>query len=171
MSTPENSGDWRALADQLTPEQVEDLEEYAAKIDDDAANAIVPWRLTPREVLLGRARRYCTENMLATLIGDVPTPAGVAFVDTWQEHDPQPYRILLGPERGVGRLDARVWISAAQFADGTIDDNRALIEPPYVHVQVDDDGMTADEARQFAQALIEAADEVDTWACRGGVSP
>jgi len=169
MSTPENARNWRDLADQLTPEQVEELEECAADIAAVAANAIVPWRLTPREVLLGRARRYCTENLLATLIGDVPTPAGVAFVDTWQEHDPQPYRILLGPERGIGRLDARVWISAAQFADGTIGD-RALIEPPYVHTQVDEDGMTADEARQFAQALIEAADEVDAWA-RRGVSP
>jgi hypothetical protein len=49
--------------------------------------------------------------------------------------------------------------------------NRALIEPPYVHTQVDEDGMTADEARQFAQALIEAADEIDAWARRGGVSP
>jgi hypothetical protein len=161
--TPENATTWRDLVDLLSSEQVEDLEEYDSRIDDLAASAGMPWQQTPREALLGRARRYTTENMLDALIGDVPTPAGAEFVDTWQEHDPQPYRILLGAKRSIEGHDAKVWTSVAQFADGSIDQG-GTIEPPHVHAGLDDeDGMTADQARQLAAALIEAAAELDGW--------
>jgi hypothetical protein len=87
---------WRDLADQLTPGQLEDLEEYDGEIDEIIASMVAPPRLSPREALLCRARRYATENVLDALIGDVPVPDGTEFVDTWQEHDPEPFRIIMG---------------------------------------------------------------------------
>ena len=96
---PENATSWRDLADELTPEQVEDLEDYDRKTNEFVAALIGPPPFDPREAVLRIARRYATENMMDALIGDVPTPAGADFVDTWQEGEPQ-----LSPARVMGPL-------------------------------------------------------------------
>jgi hypothetical protein len=119
--TPENATTtWRDLTDQLTRDQIEDLERYDGEIDEIIASTVVPQRRSPREVMLGLARQYSTENVLAALYGDVPPPAGAHTVDAWQEVRPQPYRVILGPRRVIG--EAEIHTSVTQFADGTFDE-------------------------------------------------
>jgi hypothetical protein len=158
---PENATSWRDLADELTPEQVEDLEDYDRKTNEFVAALIGPPPFDPREAVLRIARRYATENMMDALIGDVPTPAGADFVDTWQEGEPQPYRVILGPRRVVGKVE--IQRSVTQFADGSID-QVGLIAAPGIRVRANrEDGLTKKQARELAALLLEAADEMDGW--------
>jgi hypothetical protein len=96
---------------------------------------------------------------------DVPIPAGAKCVDDWQGDAPMPYRLLFGERRNIdgGTNYTTVQITAVQFADGRIDDGR-MHEPP--HVYLGDDSLTSVQARELADLLIGAADEVDRWAQR-----
>jgi hypothetical protein len=59
--------------------------------------------------------------MTTTTAPAVPLPAGATFVDDWQgDGADMPYRIIGGPERSVTD-DVAVYVSAVQFADGSID--------------------------------------------------
>jgi hypothetical protein len=88
----------------------------------------------------------------AHTIPDVPTAAGVACTDEWQNDAPQPYRILLGELRNIdgGTNYTTVQATAVQFGDGRIDDGSAH-EPP--HVYLGDDALTSAQARELAAAL------------------
>ena len=57
----------------------------------------------------------------------VPLPAGAVFADDWQPEDPQPYRVIMGADRGIDGRDLRVRTSAIQFADGRIDGGQGVI--------------------------------------------
>ena len=93
----------------------------------------------------------------------VPLPAGAVFADDWQPEDPQPYRVIMGADRGIDGRDLRVRTSAIQFADGRIDGGR--IERPGVHVDdIGDHTLTAGQARELAAVLLAAADEVERMA-------
>jgi hypothetical protein len=101
----------------------------------------------------------------------VPLPPGAVFADDWEDDEPQPYRIIMGADRGpvVGNYgdQVRVWTGAAQLADGSVDDG-SQIQQPCVHISNRNTdcigGLTAAQARQLARALIAAADEIDRWA-------
>jgi hypothetical protein len=95
----------------------------------------------------------------------VPIPAGVAKPDIWQNDVPLPYRILFGELRNIdgGTNYTTVQTTAVQFADGRIDDG-SVHEAP--HVYLGDDSLTSVQARELADLLIGAADEVDRWAQR-----
>ena len=56
---PENATSWRDLADELTPEQVEDLEDYDRKTDEFVAALIGPPPFDPREAVLRIALSIC----------------------------------------------------------------------------------------------------------------
>ncbi len=96
----------------------------------------------------------------------VPLPLGARTFDTWQDDDPQPYRVILGADRTVTDHKVRVSPSAVQWADGSVDDGH--IEAPHVYVFELGEGapLNSDQARELAAALLEAAAEVDGWAVR-----
>jgi hypothetical protein len=82
-NTPENAAtSWRDLIDQLTREQVIDIQEA----EDLYRSNAMWWDTGPRsepdiaELLLNRARRYAQDNLGAAMIGDVPLPAGAISV-------------------------------------------------------------------------------------------
>jgi hypothetical protein len=98
---------------------------------------------------------------------DVEPLQGSEFVGTW-ELDPLPYRVVFGFDRTVTDHNVRVYASAVQLADGTVDSS--LIEGPSVYVASgENDGLeplNSDQARELASALLEAAAEIDGWAAR-----
>jgi hypothetical protein len=98
------------------------------------------------------------DTLTANPLPSVTPPPGASFVDDWQS---QQYRIVLGPRRDIGGR-VEVWSSAAQLADGTIDAS-SQVEPPLVHMQVSDYGLTVRQARDLARAIIEATNDLDGW--------
>jgi hypothetical protein len=149
---------WRDFAKELTPDQIDRLEEIASEIDEQRVSMHAP-EPPPTGVMLGLARWFATKTALDAVIGDVSTPTGVASIDSWQEGAAQPYRTLLSAERGN---EGQVWTSAVQFADGIID-AAGTIEPPLIHVRVGKDAVTAAQTRELIAALAEALDQIDAW--------
>lgn len=92
---------------------------------------------------------------------NVPLPAGALSADIWEYGE----RVVLGPPHSVPmRSDVVVRASAIQRADGTV---APRPEPPAVRVDLDSDvEFTAEQARQLAAALLDAADQADEWAGR-----
>ena len=91
----------------------------------------------------------------------IEPPAGTE-AGYWEDHDRRAeYRIVYGQRRGVpGRDDIRVQPTAIQLDDGRIDDG-TVIEGPVVHVDgVSGVPLTVAQARQFAAAVMAAADEL-----------
>ncbi|WP_156764709.1 hypothetical protein [Mycobacterium sp. 1081908.1] len=99
---------------------------------------------------------------------DVPLPAGaVADCESWAFWDNE-FRIFHGPDRTVsnaaGKKIAEVRTGGIQRRDGSIDTTEC---PPSMDVYVlTDDGLTAEQARELAAALLMAAEELDRWAER-----
>ncbi len=111
--TPENATrSWRELSDQLTPEQIAELEAHAhahsgTRVHElRAAYPGLQYVDTgPRwddAALLTEARARACDNLTAAMIGDVPVPPG-ARADVWQDDGdaPQPYRVRFGAYRTV----------------------------------------------------------------------
>jgi hypothetical protein len=172
-TTPENTAaTWRDLADQLTAEQVAQLEDSEKGYRYRAMLPQPQWSTDPRsrrdidKLLLSRARGHARDNLVAEMIGPVDLPARMAIFDIWQEGDPQPYRVILGKYRTIPGHAARVSTAAIQFADGSIDDGR--LEPPNITLyDVQDERLSSDDARELAAVLLEAADELDRLSAGG----
>ncbi len=72
--------------------------------------------------------------------------------------------MLLGELRGIDGVDidrVSVQPTAVQFADGRIDEGGGH-EPPRIYLG--DDALASTQARELADLLVTAADEVDRWA-------
>ena len=101
----------------------------------------------------------------ATNPRDVPLPAGAeADDDSWAFWDNE-FRIFHGADRIVlgaaGEKISEVRTGGIQLPDGSIDTREC---PPSIDVYVlTDDGLTSDQARELAAALLEAAAELDRW--------
>ncbi len=94
------------------------------------------------------------------------TPPAGTIADTWQ---PENYRIVCGPRRGIpGRDDFTVTTTAAQLGDGSIDDG-STIEPPHISLDHPDRGLTAAQARALAALLLDAATAIEGWALQAEV--
>jgi hypothetical protein len=172
--TPENVSSWRDLADQLTPEQITELEESERRYRAYAVTEPSWCTWIPRteadiaSTLLEFARARVADTLNDVLIGEVALPAG-ASPDVWQNYVPSrpsnavlPYRVLLGEARGIPGLDVvSVQASAIQFSDGRIDDG-SVHEPPHVYLR--DEALSTAQARELATVLVEAADQADRWA-------
>ena len=163
--TPENTArSWRALADQLTPEQAEWLEERERDPDSLVRLTGNPEYRVDDDSLLLSARRYARDNLAAAMIGDVPAPAGAVKLCEWDDPDTQDaFRLFWGATRSVRLADDAeigVIIRGTQSADGTVEERGILIEGG------SDDPMTTDAARRLAAALLEAADDIDRAAAR-----
>lgn len=133
---------WRDLADQLTAEQIEVLEEQERL---EAAAFVLLWL----------AERKVERNHLARQYADVPAPADATSVDhdDWENWNDGPTRHF----RGTHRRDRRVHvgINGFQRTDGTVAERWVFAEI------VGDDSLTADEARELGTYLLAAADELD----------
>jgi hypothetical protein len=99
--------------------------------------------------------------MSTTTAPTVPLPAGATFGDTWQGDGDMPYRIIGSEERSVTD-DVGVYVSAVQFADGSIDAGR--IEAPGVFVN--SHRVPVERAHLMISALQEAVAQVERWAQR-----
>jgi hypothetical protein len=98
---------------------------------------------------------------------DVALPPGAAAnEDEWAAWDNQ-CRIIHGPTRTITK-DVFVQSTAVQLPDGTFEyDDGQGGEAPSVTVCCDwSHNLTTALARQLAEAILAAADEVDGWAAR-----
>lgn len=138
MSTPDDTAQtWRDVADQLTAAQIAQLE----RLERDEP-----------QTLLGMARQWATENMIAAAPFDqVAQPAGAARTFDWQL-DSNWFRDFEGTTRRAGQ--ARVQICGRQQADGS---TRRWITVRTHHL----DALDPATARELATALADAADEID----------
>lgn len=101
-----------------------------------------------------------------TPVPDVPLPAGAEWADDWQDVQSTPWRVIKSAERHIDGCEVSVFATAVQWTDGTLDQSGG--DAPHVTVGGFDyyDGVTADQARAVAAAILEAADELDKWTSR-----
>ena len=162
-TTPENAKTWRDLTDQLTTEQIAELEESER---NPHTVFRLPGGVRPqtaeelRDSLLRKARRAAGNNLARILYGDVPEPVGAVTIYGWEgEGD---LRIFDGTRREVeingidadgSALFVSVDIDGTQYPDGHVDRR----------IRVDglswDDLLTLEQAQRLGQALIEGATE------------
>jgi hypothetical protein len=127
---------WRDVADQLTAEQIAQLE----RIESDEP-----------QTLLEMAREWAANNITAAVpLDDVAPPAGAVRTFHWQL-DSNWFRDFEGTKHRGGQ--AHVQIYGRQQADGS---TRRWIAVHTRHL----DGLDAAAARELAAALTEAADEI-----------
>ena len=94
----------------------------------------------------------------------VALPTGAAAFFEWRPHEPLPYRVVLGANRGVADHNVVVHTSAIQFADGRIDDGGVVAPRVTIsHACYNGRGLSSTQARKLAARLLEAADELDGW--------
>jgi hypothetical protein len=150
----DNSSTWRDLADQLTPEQVARFERWEA----DALKSVAAGRNgnyeSPEDIarcFLVDARREAEQNLTDSTF-DVPIPAGASGAEHWEDDGTGRWtRPVYGIQRNVAHLS--VGITGEQHPDGTVG--------WAAHAHADDNPATPDQLRQFAAAVLEAADELD----------
>jgi hypothetical protein len=150
-TTPEAAPSWREIADQLTLDQVAELESCEHELKP------VPG------LMLDRARNYATENTLNAFYADVPAPAGATHVDDWNDAEDESgaFRYFRGARRFIQGLqdgvnDAEVAINGTQSADGRVE--------RFIGIYADDSALTSAQAREVGRALIAAANDLDRLA-------
>jgi hypothetical protein len=89
---------------------------------------------------------------MTSALPDIPAPPGAVKVDDWMGLPDDPVRYFEGPEWAVTDTRAKVLIDGAQFPDGRID--RAICVR-------NAEGLSSDQARGLARALLAAADKRD----------
>lgn len=149
---------WRDYEKQLTNFQlawIRDFENrYPADLDGGAARD---------SVLLDYARSHAEQNRVdQTKFRHIPTPVGVRHVGHWEDDgtgrwsrgfDSCKEWVIRIPGAMKGSDRADVDIAGSQYEDGTI--------TWQIYVYADSAVYNADQARQLAAALLEAADELD----------
>ena len=145
MTTGDNATTWRDLADQLTPEQV-------AELDYCEREQIPPGAATPLGHL-NHARKLAELNIARAMFADIAAPAeAIGDVDDWMDWDDAVYqRMFTAWSHHVDAVS--VDVLGMQFSTGHIE--RWIVDTGR------DDPMTAGQARQRAAALLDAADELD----------
>jgi hypothetical protein len=140
----DNASTWRDLADQLTPEQIAELEYCGSR------EQIPPGMAEPRHHL-NHARKLAELNIAQAMFADIaPPPDAVGKPDDWMDYDGENYqRMFASWTHPV--LD--VSVLGLQFSDGRIE--------RYILCGVDTDEMTAERSRQLAAALIDAAAQLE----------
>lgn len=104
--------------------------------------------------------------MSTPALPEVPMPNGCICEDGWQDNAdglPQ-YRVISGADRRLFSIAGIVGTSAVQYVDGTID--QTAEDSPRVWTDFGAASMTSAQAREFAAAIISAADEIDGWVQR-----
>lgn len=159
----DNATGWRDLADQLTPEQVSRFEHLEQLCLSDAHLAF-PQKDRSETVadilggMLDEARREAQQNLTdAHTFGHVALPRGVESADHWEADETGTWtRRLSVSSRSIDRAgaDSTVYVDGVQDTDGTVEWSLFVLAD-------DREPLTADQARQFAAMIVEAADELD----------
>lgn len=167
--TPENPATtWRDLADQLTPQQVADIE-YCERQQ-------IPPGLTSPEHRLNYARKLIEGNIAQAVYADVAPPAGTHVLGGWEGGGDDTGIVVRVVSTDAKRVDATnilVSLIAVQRPDGSIV-SESGVDEPLVHVdELDQDGDSCERftinvggARNLARALTAAADQLDGWSAR-----
>lgn len=164
---PENGpSTWRDIADQLTPEQVEQLRELERQVVWTFEGGSASERHDEESDLLDKARRFARENLTAAFVGPVPLPAGAESAGAWEDFGSQPWRVIWGPERFITD-EVNVASCACQYADGSLDSGDR--DGPSVFIG--GYRVPVDRARVMVAALQECLDEIDGWAGCGEPEP
>jgi hypothetical protein len=93
-------------------------------------------------------------------IANLPIPAGFSADDWADIESPHAFRTLWGLQRSIGDGAAVVRASLMQYPDGTVETDDD--ESPCIHIDICRDwGLTREEAREVATAILAVADELD----------
>lgn len=146
---PDNATTWRDLADQLTPQQVAELEYCECEQ--------IPPGLASPQGHLNCARAMVRRNLNQALCADIAAPAEAAGdVYEWEEWDDDRLgRLYDVSRREVGDFCA-VEVNGVQFNDGSIERSILLL--------IEDATLTAQQARVIATALAEAVGDLEQLA-------
>lgn len=138
----DNASTWRDIADQLTPDQRAELEQYEHAGDEPST-------------LVFFARDYAAQNMAdAVMFGDVEPPVDAVHVHGWQsDSDEVWFREFECATRTIAHTELRV--VGRQFADGRC-------EGAVLVIADDSETLTPALARALATALCDAAVEADS---------
>ena len=143
MTADNTATTWRDLSDQLTPEQISELE-YLER------EGIPPGAASPQGHL-NHARKLAELNIARTTLADLAPPAdAVGKVSDWMDVDDGRY------ERGWTAWqspDGAVAVVGFQFSDAAVE--------RYIICEGSDGPLTAEQAGWLADALIEASAELD----------
>ncbi len=141
MTTTDNTAQsWRDLTDQLTTEQITQLD--SAKWPDEAERLEI-------------AREMAARNLLQVALADVAAPAGTTKAGAWYAvGDEQASRTLYADTWPVGNVTAIV--IGEQLADGS-----ATWQLEIHEVERTNGDLTAEQARELARVLLDAADKLD----------
>jgi hypothetical protein len=166
--TPENATlSWRDLADQLTPEQIEELASEKKQLWAVIENGSYAYRSDTddqhQRCLTDRARRFARDNLLNALIGPVPPPDGTDAVLEWQDNDDgTAHRFIMGEDRPVTD-EITLFTSACQFSDGSIDSG--TVEAPAVYIG--HDPVPLERVPVMIAALQDCVAELERWSGTG----
>jgi integrase len=139
----DNASTWRDLTDQLTPKQIAELE-YCER------EQIPPGMAAPRHHL-NHARKMAELNLAQAMFADIAVPPdAVDDVDDWTDYDDGHYQRMFTSWTHP-TLD--VSVVGLQFSDGRVE--------RYILCGTNTEELTAEESRQVAAALIEAAAQLD----------
>lgn len=168
MTSDDDAFSWRDLADQLTLEQVEELEREEQTWEDFKQSRsryirnVAPSIEEQQRQLLAEARRFI-----------LAVPPDATHVESWRRIDGVWFRDFNGGAWLVGA--AEVTIEGRQYADGRcrsriilrLSTSRDSVGPGN---QLPDHPLTPAEARELAQVLRAAADRVERYSQDGDAS-
>lgn len=141
----DNATTWRDLADQLTADQIAELE-YCER------EKIPPGAFSP-ESQVNCARAMAEHNIIQALCADVPAPPEATGLCEWESWTGGGYARLfdISPIRlseGMSVLPLGI-----QHNDGRIE--------RFISARLEKEDISPAEARQFAALLVDAAGELD----------
>ncbi|BCP00688.1 hypothetical protein [Mycobacterium intracellulare] len=142
-ATHDDATAWRDLVDQLTPEQVAELE-YCEREQ-------VPPGVSSPQSQLNCARAMAKHNIIQAVCADIAAPPNaVGEIAEWEEWGDGHGRMYTVSVREIDEVVVEV--SGVQFDDGRVEMSVLARET---------DHLSADQARQLAALLVEAAGEID----------
>lgn len=160
MSTKhDNPTTWHDLRDQLTDEQIAELEKWEANPNLPVAAGAPTWATdSQHESMLFAAKEYAKLNTATERVANVPIPTG-ATADGWHsvDHDGVLVRSLEWSRHDTAS-GASVSVDGSQRATGEYERGISF------YGASEGESIDADQARQFAAALLEAADELERLA-------
>ena len=140
MNTIDNTAQtWRDLTDQLTPEQIGQLE--SARWPDDAER-------------LDIARDFAARNLLQVSLADVAAPAGTTKAGAWCADGTDTKRTVYAGLWHVGNVITEIF--GEQSADGS-----TVWQIECREADSTDGTITAEQARALALVLTDAAELLD----------
>jgi hypothetical protein len=158
----ENATTWRDLADQLTPEQIAELEESERRHRRNAVENPAWCTWLPRTEadiasrVLEHARNLVADNLNDVLFAEITLPAGAVSALPW---DSDGWRCFDGKswciERNARGADIQVKIVGVQYADGRVERQLA------VHKLHADEPITPHVAQQLGAVIAAANAEID----------